>query len=89
MTQHLPPGRIHGRVVWAIDGQPVAGASVRVLDDGVVVDLQWTNAAGEFTSRLLFAGRYRIEAERDGARGATDGIAVELGRTTTAEIRVS
>lgn len=86
MGQHEPPGRIHGQVVNAADGKPVPKASVRVHDDIVVIDLQTTNTRGEFTSRLLFAGRYRIEVEHDGRQSSVDDVEVELGRTTTVTI---
>src|SRR5690606_33471488 len=76
-----PPGRIHGHVTTA-DGRPIAGASVRIVDDGIVVDLQTTNEHGEFTSRLLLAGRYRIEVVADGIAAVVDGVEVKLGRTT-------
>ncbi|HEY8417754.1 MAG TPA: carboxypeptidase-like regulatory domain-containing protein [Limnochordales bacterium] len=88
MSHAEPPGRIHGRVKTP-DGRPVPGASIRIVDDGIVVDLQKTNQQGEFTSRLLFAGRYRIEVIADGTRGALDGVEVVLGRTTTVEVLVS
>lgn len=82
-----PPGRIHGHVTTA-DGRPIAGASVRIVDDGIVVDLQTTNEHGEFTSRLLFAGRYRIEVVADGIAAVVDGVEVKLGRTTPVTVSV-
>jgi len=82
-----PPGRIHGRVTTA-DGRPLAGASVRIVDDGIVVDLQTTNEHGEFTSRLLFAGRYRVEVVANGLAAAVDGVEVSLGRTTPVAVSV-
>ncbi|MFS8543149.1 MAG: carboxypeptidase-like regulatory domain-containing protein [Limnochordales bacterium] len=85
MSHAKPPGRIHGRVITH-DGRPVPGASIRIVDDGIVVDLQRTNDRGEFTSRLLFAGRYRIEVIANGVRGALDDVEVILGRTTTVEV---
>lgn len=86
MGQHKPPGRIHGQVINAATGQPVPKASVRVHDDIVVIDLQTANSRGEFTSRLLFAGSYRVEAESDGLRGAVDDVEVALGHTTMVTI---
>lgn len=88
MSRPEPPGRIHGNVTSA-DGRPVKGASVRIIDDGIVVDLQTTNDHGEFTSRLLFAGRYRLEVVTDGVSGTVDGVEVNLGRTTAVTISVA
>lgn len=88
MSRPEPPGRIHGHVTSA-DGRPVKGASVRIIDDGIVVDLQTTNDHGEFTSRLLFAGRYRLEVVTDGVSGTVDGVEVNLGRTTAVTISVA
>lgn len=88
MNQHQPPGRIHGHVVRSTDGQPVAKASVRVWDDIVAVDLQRTNSKGKFTSRLLFAGTYKIEAEYDGNIGTVDNVQVELAETTNVTIPI-
>jgi len=82
-----PPGRIHGHVT-APDGRPLPDASVRVVDNGVVVDLQTTNEHGEFTSRLLFAGIYRVEVVTDGLQGFLDEVEVELGRTTHVRLTV-
>lgn len=87
MSQHQPPGRIHGHVIDA-QGQPVPTASVRVHDDIVVIDLQTTNRRGEFTSRLLFAGRYRIEAEHEGRKGVVDNVEVRLGETTPVTVKL-
>lgn len=64
-------------------------ASIRIIDAGIVVDLQKTNGHGEFTSRLLFAGRYRIEVIADGTRGFLDDVDVVLGRTTVVDVPVS
>ena len=88
MNQHKPPGRIHGHVMDA-SGRPVPKASVRVHDDMAVVDLQTTNVRGEFMSRLLFAGRYRVEAQSDGLLGAVDGVEVRLGETTNVVVKLS
>ncbi|OUN01389.1 MAG: hypothetical protein BAA04_06035 [Firmicutes bacterium ZCTH02-B6] len=62
---------------------------MRIIDDGIVVDLQTTNDHGEFTSRLLFAGRYRLEVVTDGVSGTVDGVEVNLGRTTAVTISVA
>lgn len=70
------------------EGRPVPKASVRVHDDIVVVDLQTTNVRGEFTSRLLFAGRYRVEARHEGRVGAVGDVEVNLGETTTVRIQL-
>lgn len=88
MSQHEPPGRIHGRVVRAADGTPVAKAFVRVWDDIAAIDLQTTNARGEFTSRLLFAGQYRVEVEQDGSVGTVDGVEVALQQTTNITVEL-
>src|SRR5690606_8311346 len=88
LTQHKPPGRIHGRVVDGA-GRPVPKASVRVRDDMAVVDLQTTNVSGAFTSRLLFAGRYRVEAQLGDRLGAVDGVEVELGETTAVTVKIN
>lgn len=88
MNHHEPPGRIHGQVLDTA-GSPVAKAYVRVWDDVAAVDLQTTNARGQFTSRLLFAGKYRVEAEHDGHRGAVDGVTVALNETTEVTVRLS
>lgn len=88
MSHAEPPGRIHGRVKSS-DGRPLPGAFIRIVDGGIVVDLQKTNQQGEFTSRLLFAGRYRIEVVADGISGSLDNVEVVLGRTTSVEVVVS
>lgn len=88
MRQHKPPGRIHGRVLRTDDGTPVTRASVRVRDEFVTVDLQTTNSRGQFTSRLLFAGMYTVEAESDGKTGAVDKVEVVLGQTTDVTITI-
>lgn len=87
LTSHKPPGRIHGRVVDAVTGEPVAGAAVRIRDDIVVVDLQTTNRRGEFTSRLLFAGTYDVEVEHEG-RLASAFAVVKLDETTTVSMEL-
>lgn len=89
LGQHQPPGRIHGRVVRAADGTPVPKASVRVWDDIVAIDLQTTNARGEFTSRLLFAGSYKVEAEYEGEAGSTEAVEVHLQRTTSVTVKIA
>lgn len=82
MGKHEPPGRIHGRVVRASNGQPIARASVRVWDDISAIDLQRSNSRGKFTSRLLFAGTYKVEAQCEDGVGSVDGVEVKLGETT-------
>lgn len=89
MGQHQPPGRIHGRVVRAKDGAPVAKASVRIWDDIVAIDLQATNARGKFTSRLLFAGSYKVEAESEGEVGSVANVEVKLEQTSNVTIEIS
>lgn len=89
MNEHEPPGRIHGRVVCAKDGRPLPKASVRVWDDIVAIDLQTTNARGEFTSRLLFAGTYKVEAEYDGRLGTVAQIEVALKQTTNIVVELN
>lgn len=85
VSQHQPPGRIHGLVIDA-QGQPVPKASVRVHDDIVVIDLQTTNRRGEFTSRLLFSGRYTVEAEHEGRKGIVEDVEVRLDETTSVTV---
>lgn len=88
MGKHEPPGRIHGRVLRAEDRQPVARASVRVWDDIVAIDLQRSNSRGEFTSRLLFAGTYKVEAESEDGIGSVNDVEVRLGETTEVTVLI-
>lgn len=88
-TLQVPPGRIVGQVFTADSKQPVPNASVRVLDGDIIVDAKKTNNKGMFNSRLLFAGRYRIEVDNGGMRGAIDDVEVRLDEITRVEIPVS
>lgn len=88
MPKTEPPGRIQGRAVLAGSGEPAVGASVRVLMDGVITDVKTTNRNGEFTSRLLFAGRYRVEVVHGEMRGFSDDVDVAFGETSEVEVTV-
>lgn len=87
-TLQVPPGRIVGQVYTADGKQPVPNASVRVLDGHIIVDAKMTNSKGVFNSRLLFAGRYRVEVDNGGMRGAVDDVEVRLDEITRVEIPV-
>lgn len=84
----VPPGRIVGKVFSEVDKSPVSGASVRVLDGDIIVDAKMTNRSGTFNSRLLFLGRYRIEVDNGGMRGALDDVEVQLDEVTRVEIPI-
>jgi subtilisin family serine protease len=58
----IPPatGRITGTVTDVNDGQPVAGATVRALADGAVVDTTVTGADGGYRLQLVL-GTYTVE----------------------------
>jgi hypothetical protein len=88
LPAHQPPGRIHGRVVDAATGEPVADASIRIHDELAVVDLQTTNRRGEFMSRLLFAGTYAVEVQHGDRTARVDDVVVRLAETTRVEIRL-
>lgn len=88
MGKQLPPGRIVGKVICEADQQPVPEASIRIVVDGVIVDAKMTNVQGGFNSRLLFSGRYRVEAECVGLHGAVDDVEVQLGEITQVTVAV-
>jgi len=61
--QAAPPstsGTLSGFVFDAVTGNPVAGASVSVLLNGLVVATATTNSSGNFTTAVLPAGTYSV-----------------------------
>ncbi|MDB4951338.1 MAG: hypothetical protein JWM27_3987 [Gemmatimonadetes bacterium] len=80
---------VHGQVVEAQGGRPVAGALVVLLDDGghqrggVLSD-----AAGRFAMDAPAAGRYRLRAERVG-RASTVSEPLDLRAGDAREVRLA
>jgi hypothetical protein len=75
LAQPLAGQVIRGRVMEDRTGNPVAAASVTVLDDaGQPAGYAQSGAFGEFIIRLKGPGRFFVRAERVGYRAATSGL---------------
>jgi hypothetical protein len=57
---------LRGRVIHAIDGQPVPDVAVLILSDTTIVQAIITDALGHFETRLPRPGAYLISASRAG-----------------------
>jgi subtilisin family serine protease len=84
----LPPsGLVQGAVTDANDGQGVAGARVRVLQDGAVVRQTTTGADGRYRVLQLPLGAYTIEASAtDYSTETVQAILAEDGEVLTRDI---
>src|SRR4249919_620835 len=72
-------GRIAGKIVFAGDASPVAGASVQIVQLGrtTVADGQ-----GKYEFTDIPAGRYTIAVHRDGFADAARSIAIANAAST-------
>lgn len=82
---------IRGRVLDAETGQPVAGATVEVLDAGeVALRRVVTDTAGGFSLRVAETGRYHLRSERIGYETVTSPpIDMVAGDTLVVELRMA
>ena len=85
-------GRIEG-VVLSQDDDPIADASIRVLDSAGdrISSAGWearTNQLGAFEVRSLAPGIYSIVAKSDSGQGTALNVTVIGGETTSEVIRV-
>lgn len=85
-----PPGRISGTCLTP-EGEPLRQARINVFSsDDVLMDTQLTDAAGRYTTRLLFAGRYRVELRiPDLAYRQSQECEVHLGEVTRVDFTLS
>ena len=77
------PATITGEVLNASSATPLAGATVKVIDQstGAVSQTQTTGVAGTFTASGLSAGTYELFATAPGFYGATRNVTAPAGAT--------
>jgi tetratricopeptide (TPR) repeat protein len=81
-------GGLRGKVTDA-SGKPVEGATVTIESKGVVRKLTVkTNKKGEYIQIGLYAGEYKITAEKDGKVSVADNFRVGLGDPTVLDLQL-
>lgn len=82
---------VRGRVLDSSTGEPIAGASVRVVEEqGNAAVSGQSDAMGGFNIRLPLAGTYRFTAERIGFATFTSGpVEVAAGAVVDVELRMT
>lgn len=82
---------VRGRVLDRATGEPIAGASVRVVEEsGNAAVTGQSDAVGGFTIRVPIAGTYRFTAERIGfATFTSNPVVVGAGAVVDVELRMS
>jgi outer membrane receptor protein involved in Fe transport len=78
-TAAAASGTVSG-TVRAADGQPVAGATVQVLDtEGRVLGASQSDSGGHYAVHGLLPGRYTLSAGKPGSDTATADVEVQAG----------
>lgn len=76
-------GRINGRVQDAVTNAPMAGATLRLLRDSVVVGGAVTGEQGDYVIAVVPVGRYALQVEFEGYRSRVVPDVVVLSSKTT------
>jgi hypothetical protein len=79
----LPPTRIHGRVTNQADGQPIAGAKVRLRGDSKVV---LTGSDGGYVLAGLLQGTPTIQVSARNFTTATQAVSLTSGQDQSVDI---
>lgn len=81
----LNPGTISGTVIDAFDASPIAGATVEVFNEFVLVGFADTDGSGNYTISGLAPGSYIVRADEEGFQSKIVGANVAAGTTTTVD----
>jgi len=77
------PATVEGTVISTVDGLPIAGTLIEVIEDSFILASTLTDSSGAYSITGLFSGTFTMHAHATNYQTGAENVTLTAGHTTT------